>query len=145
MKNIKIRNTFSQSIRLALILTLFLILSGCVSSTFNLIVQPDKLSNDGQPFYVIIKQEQMSNYLHSNVGIVYDSYLKKDKKNNSTLIYPNKGKQSISIKKSEKEGISVYFLFKKKPSEGHWKFYINPDNEKDKRVNISKNNVMEVS
>lgn len=34
---------------------LFLIISGCASSSFDLTVQPDKLTNNGKPFYVIVK------------------------------------------------------------------------------------------
>ncbi|WP_420705570.1 hypothetical protein [Francisella sp. TX07-6608] len=41
--------------------------------------------------------------------------------------------------------MSVYFLFQKKPSVGDWKFYINSDSQKDKIINISKNNLVEVS
>ena len=145
MKNIRIKNTYLKNIKLALISALFLILSGCASSSFNLTVQPNKLSNDGQPFYVIVKKEPIFSYIDSDVDSVYDSYLKTDSKDDSILVYPSKGKQSIPIEKSEKEGVSVYFLFKKKPSEGHWKLYINPDSQKDKTVNISKNNVMKVS
>ena len=98
-----------------------------------------------RPTLVIVKKEPIFSYIDSDVDSVYDSYLKTDSKDDSILVYPSKGKQSIPIEKSEKEGVSVYFLFKKKPSEGHWKLYINPDSQKDKTVNISKNNVMKVS
>ncbi|WP_150467831.1 type VI secretion system lipoprotein IglE [Francisella sp. SYW-9] len=139
MKSTRIKNIKSVSV-----LILFLLLLGCTSSNFNLIIQPNKLSNDGQPFYVIVKKESMFNYLDSNVDSVYDSYLNTGKKDYGVLIYPSKGKQVIPIGKSKNQGISVYFLFKRNKGEGSWKFYINPNNQEDKTVNISKNNVMEV-
>ncbi|APC92440.1 MULTISPECIES: type VI secretion system lipoprotein IglE [Francisella] len=145
MKNIRIKHNYFKNIKLALLAILFLILTGCASSSFDLTVQPDKLTNNGQPFYVIVKDEPMFSYLDSSINSVYESYLKSDDKHNSFLIYPNKGKQSISIQKSKKDGVSVYFLFQKKPSVGDWKFYINSDSQKDKTINITKNNLVEVS
>ncbi|MED7818889.1 MULTISPECIES: type VI secretion system lipoprotein IglE [unclassified Francisella] len=141
--SVKVKNYF-KIMKLVFVLLLFIMLSGCASSTFNLTVNPNKLSNSKQPFYVIVKQESMYDYLDSSVNTVYDNYLKKGSNDASFLIYPEKGKQTIPIEKSDKDGISIYFLFQKESNSGNWKFYINPNNQKDKTVNISKNNVMEV-
>ncbi|OIN83391.1 hypothetical protein [Francisella sp. TX07-6608] len=86
MKNIKIKNNYFKKIKLVLVAIVFLVLSGCASSSFDLAIQPDKLTNNGQPFYVIVKDEPMFSYLDSSIDSVYQSYLKSDDKNNSFLI-----------------------------------------------------------
>jgi hypothetical protein len=144
MRNFNLKESYLKMIKLFCVALFFLMLSSCARSTFDLTVNPNKLSNNSQPFYVIVKQESMYDYLDSSVNSVYESYLKKGSNDASFLIYPDKGKQTIPIGKSDKGGVSVYFLFQKESNSGNWKFYINPDNQKDKTINISKNNVMEV-
>ena len=130
-----------SKIKQVLMLLVLLTISGCASSNFDLRIQADKLTNSGKPFYVVVKEDSMSNYINTSLLNAYQDYLSDS---DSFLVYPSNDEQSISIAKSKDNGIAVYFLFQKNPKINAWKYYINSDEQKDTLVKITNNNVIEV-
>ena len=147
MKRIKFKEKnilTSINIRKFLSLVILIFITSCSSHKFNLNIQPDKLSNNSQPFYIIIKKNSMLNYMNYSINDAYKDYLHSSKSSKIFLIYPSKEKQSISVSKSHKNGISIYFLFQKMPSQNNWKIFISPKKQKNKTIFISKSNRLEV-
>ena len=115
-----------------------IVLAGCASTTYDLKVDPSKMSNNGQPFYILIKNNSPSNYLASNYKTVYQDYID-DNISQKLLVYPQKGVQTWKIKKANDRGMSFYFLFQNMPNSGNWKLYLTPYDQSDLSVAISKN------
>jgi hypothetical protein len=143
MINIKIKQHCFKKIKLTIALMPLFMIIGCTNSTFNLILHPNELSNNGQPFYVLIKENSIYDFINSSIANVYKDYLNDDVFSESLLIYPENGQKSVSISNSKKDGVSVYFLFQKSPRNKVWKYYINSDKQKDMILKITSNNMIE--
>ncbi|AJI56181.1 putative lipoprotein [Francisella philomiragia] len=134
----------NTKIKYVFIILLLTMITGCYSTNFDLKINPSESSNNGQPFYVFIKNSSMSNYTNSNIDKVYKEYIKDNSVYNSLLINPKDGIRSISIPKSDEDGVAIYFLFKRTMNINDWKIYVSPKDQKDMMVTVSKNNKLGV-
>ncbi len=127
-----------KKVRLVFVIVSVVLFEGCASTTYDLKVDPSKMTNNGQPFYILIKNNSPSNYLASNYETVYQDFTD-DKVSQKLLVYPQKGVQTWQIKRANDRGMSFYFLFQNMPNSVNWKLYLTPYDQRDLSVTISRN------